>query len=81
MKFCKYSRFIPNYHHQCFSCEVRRDIEAMPDMFRLTGVERVYFEAVQSAAAFVGADPSNLVICNNLTTALNAVINSLRLKI
>ena len=63
-----------------FSCEVRRDIEAIPDMFRLTGIERVYFEAVQSAAAFVGSDPSNLVMCNNLTSALNAVLNSLRLK-
>ena len=52
----------------------------MPDMFRLTGVEKVYFEAVQSAAAFVGADPSNLVMCTNLTTALNAVLKCLSLK-
>ena len=40
----------------------------------------MHFEAVRKAASLVGADPENLVLCSNVTSALNDVLKSIRLQ-
>ena len=40
----------------------------------------MHFETVRKAASLVGADPDNLVLCSNVTSALNDVLKSIRLK-
>ena len=40
----------------------------------------MHFDTVRKAADLVGADPDNLVLCSNVTSALNDVLKSIRLK-
>lgn len=68
---------------------LQRELEAGPTDFFTRKVARWFWgeverpglmaEARASLAAFVGADPEDLVFCPNATSGLNAVIRSLRL--
>ena len=62
------------------SNNLRNEIESNPDLFFRTELRDVYFDAVKKAASLVGADPANMVLCPNVTSALNAVLKSIRLK-
>ena len=73
--------YIINSRFQCsFSNNIRNEIESNPDIFFRTRLRDMHFEAVRKAADLVGADPDNLVLCSNVTSALNDVLKSIRLK-
>ena len=62
------------------SNNIRNEIESNPDIFFRTRLRDMHFEAVRKAASLVGADPENLVLCSNVTSALNDVLKSIRLE-
>ena len=62
------------------SNNVRNEIECNPDVFFRTRLRETHFATVRRAASLVGADPDNLVLCANVTSALNDVLKSIRLK-
>ena len=62
------------------SNNVRNEIESNPDLFFRTRLKDLHFATVRKAASLVGADPDNLVLCANVTSALNDVLKSIRLK-
>lgn len=63
-----------------FSNNIRNEIESNPDIFFRTRLRDMHFDTVRKAADLVGADPDNLVLCSNVTSALNDVLKSIRLK-
>jgi isopenicillin-N epimerase len=56
------------------------EIESNVDLFFRVKWPKLFFSAIGNVADFVGADPKNLVLTQNATTALNAVLKSLRLR-
>jgi isopenicillin-N epimerase len=59
---------------------LQRELEADPTHFFVRGFEKAIWDARAALAAFVGADAGNLVFSANATSALNAVIRSLRIR-
>ena len=58
----------------------QRELERDPTSFFVRQFEIQLWEARAALAAFVGASPSDLVFMPNATSALNAVIRSLRIR-
>jgi isopenicillin-N epimerase len=59
--------------------ELRAELEREPVQFLAFELEPVFDEARAALAAFVGADPADLVSVGNATTGVNAVLRSLEL--
>ena len=60
--------------------ELRAELEREPVQFLAFRLEPMFDEARAALAAFVGADPANVVPVANATTGVNAVLRSLELK-
>ncbi|MGN6651072.1 aminotransferase class V-fold PLP-dependent enzyme [Trinickia sp.] len=56
--------------------EWRTRIERLPSAFILRELPARFDDARQALAGFIGADPANLVLLPNVTTALSAVLRS-----
>lgn len=59
---------------------LQRELESDPTHFFVRGFEKAMWNARTALAAFAGAAPRDLVFAPNATSALNAVIRSLRIR-
>ena len=59
---------------------LQRELESDPTDFFVRSFDKRMWEARTALAAFVGAAPADLVFAQNATSALNAVIRSLRIR-
>jgi isopenicillin-N epimerase len=58
----------------------QRELESEPTAFFVRRYEDALWESRSALAAFVGAEPEDLVFAPNATSALNAVLRSLRIR-
>ncbi|XP_072014661.1 uncharacterized protein [Amphiura filiformis] len=54
--------------------------DSNPELFIRYRYKDMYYKSVERVANFVGSNPKNLVIVDNATAAMNAVIKSLKFK-
>src|SRR5262245_58864218 len=63
-----------------FQRELRGRMEAQPMQFFVRDLERLFDEARNDVARFVGAHPSDIAFVANATAGVNAVLRSLEFR-